>query len=148
MHSLWPNHSAKVVAQKNPPTITSTLKNKKKQTPPPKKNNRGDLCYEAVASISDKLPQWGVNAARLIHDSLNVSFWTAEMSPSLGVLSAAHWACHYQITAHRLVRTSAETTDPLRRGKHFWCPPARRAKLLSPTTTLAVVFSFSCKHKI
>lgn len=37
----------------------------------------------------------------------------------------------------RLVGTGAETTDPLRRGKHFWrffspLPSARRAKLLSP----------------
>lgn len=65
------------------------------------KNNKGDLCYEAVASISDKLPQWGVNAASPIHDSLSVSFWTAEMSPSLRLLSAAHWTCHYQIIAPR-----------------------------------------------
>lgn len=45
------------------------------------KNNKGDLCCEAVTSISDKLPQWGVNAASLIHDSVSASCWTAEMSP-------------------------------------------------------------------
>ena len=65
------------------------------------KNNNGDLCCEAVASISDKPQQWGVNAASLIHDSLSVSFWTAEMSPCLSVLSAAHWTCHYRIIAPR-----------------------------------------------
>lgn len=63
------------------------------------KDNEGDLCYEVVASISDKLPQWGVNAALLIYDSLAVSFWTAEMSPPLRVLSVAHCTCHYQIIA-------------------------------------------------
>lgn len=65
------------------------------------KNNKADLCCEAAASISDKPPQWGVNAASEIHDSLSVSFWTAEMSPSLRVLNATHWTCRYQIIAPR-----------------------------------------------
>lgn len=123
-------------AQRIPSTITPTLK---KKPTTKQKTKRGDLCYEAVASISDKLPQWGVNAARLIHDSLSVSFWTAEMSPSLGVLSAAHWTCHYQTTARRSSVWSGPTQKrKIRRGGEntsdafFFLPSARRAKLLSP----------------
>lgn len=86
---------------------------KKKKSPPTTisehKNNKRDLCCVAVASISDKLSQWGVNAASLIHGSLSMSFWTAEMSPSLRVLSAPHWTCHHQIIARCLSVCPSQT---------------------------------------
>lgn len=88
-------------------------KKKKKKSPPTTisehKNNKRDLCCVAVASISDKLSQWGVNAASLIHGSLSMSFWTAEMSPSLRVLSAPHWTCHHQIIARCLSVCPSQT---------------------------------------
>lgn len=110
------------------------------------KNNKGDLCCEAVASISDKLPQWGVNAASRIHGSLSVSFWTAEMSPSLRMLSAANWTCHNQtITPVHLSPRAGCGNDTW-----FSARPTtkRRSKLLVLITKYKCLLFFSpCKYK-
>lgn len=59
------------------------------------KHNEEDWCVTA-GPIINKPPLWGVNAASLVHDSLSVSFWTAEMSPAIR-WGAQHTTCHHEI---------------------------------------------------
>lgn len=126
---------------------------KKKKSPPTTisehKNNKRDLCCVAVASISDKLSQWGVNAASLIHGSLSMSFWTAEMSPSLRVLSAPHWTCHHQIIARCLSARAKRGNDRhAAEGEIFdtYAAPQTTRKLSCPNYKTHAP-CFVCKYK-
>lgn len=113
----------------------------------PHKNNKWDLCRVAVASISDKPSQWGVNAAPLIHGSLSMSFWTAEMSPSLGEPSAPRWTCHRQIITCRFsVWPSQMWKEQMCRGRgNIWNIIAQVAvKLRRPNHKIhAPLFSYA-----
>lgn len=129
------------------------VQKKKKKSPPTTisehKNNKRDLCCVAVASISDKLSQWGVNAASLIHGSLSMSFWTAEMSPSLRVLSAPHWTCHHQIIARCLSARAKRGNDRhAAEGEIFdtYAAPQTTRKLSCPNYKTHAP-CFVCKYK-